>query len=163
MNEPDSKPPARTALAYVGTALLIVGVLLFLSTFFTAALNFGNFDNFEERGRSMALRAVSGMTLMIIGIFVSAAASGGRGRLSVSASDGAKNAMREMMAAAAELKETPKPPPVRCQYCNTLNEPSNIKCVSCGAALAVEKRCAACCKQNNPDAHFCNECGKTLA
>src|SRR5262245_33530297 len=162
MNEPDSKPPVRTALGYLGTALLVVGGLLFLSTFFTAALNFGNFDNFEERGRSMGLRAVSGMTLMIIGIFVSAAASGRRGRSFSETSDGAKNAVREMAALAAGLKEGAKPQPVHCQYCNSLNDPGSVKCANCGAALAGERRCAACGKPNNPDAHFCNQCGKSL-
>jgi hypothetical protein len=164
MNQRDSKPPLRTALSYVGTALLVVGGLLFLSTFWTAALNFGNFDNFEERGRSMATRAVGGMTLMIFSAIISGAASGRRGRWSVGTPDGAKNATREIMAQIAEgLKEAPKARPVHCQYCNSLNDPSNSKCVSCGAALAGEKRCAACGKQNNPDARFCNQCGKALA
>lgn len=57
----------RKATYYVGGAMSLVGLLLFLSTFLSAAANFGNFSNFESRTRSMAVRAVAGMGLMIAG------------------------------------------------------------------------------------------------
>jgi hypothetical protein len=44
-----------------------LGVLVFLSTFLTAAMSFGNFTNFHDRGRSMAVRSVVGMGMMIVG------------------------------------------------------------------------------------------------
>jgi hypothetical protein len=38
----------RRPLFYLGNVLALVGLLLFLSTFLTAALNFGNFDHFDD-------------------------------------------------------------------------------------------------------------------
>lgn len=59
--------PERQTLYYVGMAIALLGLLSFASTFLSAALNFGNFDNFEARGRSMALRAFGGMAMIVIG------------------------------------------------------------------------------------------------
>lgn len=60
--------PERKVVYYLGMGLLIVGGLLFLSTFLSAVLHFGDFDNFAERSRSMMLRAVLGMGLMVVGV-----------------------------------------------------------------------------------------------
>jgi hypothetical protein len=60
----------RKALYYVGNGVAIFGLLLFLSTFLSAALSFGdrpNFREFRAQGQSMALRAFGGMILMIAG------------------------------------------------------------------------------------------------
>lgn len=62
--------PERKATYYAGMTLLLVGGLLFLSVFVTAALNTGNFGNFEGRMRSSALRAVGGMVLILAGILM---------------------------------------------------------------------------------------------
>lgn len=59
--------PERQTLYYVGMGISLLGLLSFGSTFLSAALNFGNFDNFEARGRSMALRAFGGMAMMVLG------------------------------------------------------------------------------------------------
>lgn len=59
--------PERQTLYYVGMAIALLGLLSFASTFLSAALNFGNFNNFEARGRSMALRAFGGMAMIVIG------------------------------------------------------------------------------------------------
>src|SRR5262245_13302893 len=150
MNEPSASSP-RSPLAVLGIVLIVIGFVLFLSTFFSAAANFGNFDNFEERGRSMGLRAVGGMTLIIVGGAISAI--GGARRGAPQTFGGAKNAVRDMVAAVAHgVKDANKVPPIACPYCNTANDPSLAKCQSCGAALATDKRCPGCGKQNNPDA-----------
>lgn len=60
-------PPERKVIFYLGTGVLVVGGLLFLSTFLSAALHFGDFSNFVERSRSMALRAILGIGLIIVG------------------------------------------------------------------------------------------------
>jgi len=60
-------PPERQAIFYIGMGLAVLGFLLFISTFFSAAIHFGDFSNFEERSRSMATRAVLGMLMMIAG------------------------------------------------------------------------------------------------
>ena len=61
----------RKTTYYVGNAIAIIGVICFLSTFVSAASNFGNFDNFEARGQSMGLRAITGMIMIIVGAVVS--------------------------------------------------------------------------------------------
>lgn len=62
--------PERKVVFYIGMAVGIVGLLCFISTFFSAVSNFGDFTNFEQRGRSMGTRAVLGMVLMIAGGFL---------------------------------------------------------------------------------------------
>lgn len=48
-------------------ALMVVGALLFFSTFISSALHFGDFTDFENRTRSMAVRSLTGMGLLIVG------------------------------------------------------------------------------------------------
>jgi hypothetical protein len=60
-------PPQRKAIFRAGQILALLGFLSFMSTFVSAALNFGDFSNFESDTRSMALRAVGGMIMMIVG------------------------------------------------------------------------------------------------
>jgi hypothetical protein len=59
--------PNRKALFRAGQILAALGLLSFLSVFVSAALNFGDFSNFESDTRSMAIRAVGGMIAMITG------------------------------------------------------------------------------------------------
>ena len=42
----------RKTIFYVGGVLIVIGFLTFGSVFVSGALNFGNFKNFEARGRS---------------------------------------------------------------------------------------------------------------
>jgi cytochrome c biogenesis protein CcdA len=60
-------PPERKAIFYIGRGVSVIGILSFLSTFLSFAAHFGDFTNFEQRSRSMALRAVIGMVMMIAG------------------------------------------------------------------------------------------------
>lgn len=57
----------RKVIFYVGMILAVFGFLVFGSVFVSGFMNFGNFDNFYERGRSMGMRAVIGMGMMIVG------------------------------------------------------------------------------------------------
>lgn len=74
--------PERKAIHRLGIILVAVGVLTFGSVFVSAALNFGNFDNFGGRTRSMGLRAIGGMAMIMLGAgmtiygFAGAAGSG---------------------------------------------------------------------------------------
>ena len=60
-------PPERKTIFYIGMAIGVIGFISFISTFFSAASSFGDFTNFEQRGRSMSTRAVIGMVMMIAG------------------------------------------------------------------------------------------------
>lgn len=57
----------RKAMYYVGMGLMVLGFLLFISTFISAALSFGDFNDFGTRTRSMMVRAVGGMVLLVVG------------------------------------------------------------------------------------------------
>jgi hypothetical protein len=59
--------PQRKTLYRAGQIIGVLGLLSFLSTFVSAALNFGDFTNFESDVRSMMLRAVGGMIMMFVG------------------------------------------------------------------------------------------------
>ena len=57
----------RKTAYYVGTGLMIVGGLLFASTFVTFAMHFGDFTNFESEAKSNMFRAFGGMALLVVG------------------------------------------------------------------------------------------------
>ncbi len=59
--------PEREQLYYAGMALAAVGLLMFLSTFVTFLMHFGDFSNFNANARSDGFRAIGGMILMIVG------------------------------------------------------------------------------------------------
>src|SRR4051812_42550442 len=70
----------RKARHRLGTILFGIGALLFISTFLSAAWHFGDFNDFEGRTRSMAIRSVVGIVLMFAGgglIIVGAAGAAG--------------------------------------------------------------------------------------
>ncbi len=48
-------------------ALAVIGFLVFLSVFFSFFSRFGDFTNFEQRGRSEGFRALAGIVMMIAG------------------------------------------------------------------------------------------------
>jgi hypothetical protein len=60
----------RKAAYYVGMLLQIFGGLLFASVFVTFTMRFGDFTDFVDRTKSEALRAFTGMALMMIGGFI---------------------------------------------------------------------------------------------
>lgn len=60
-------PPERRRLFTLGTALLILGALLFGSTFVSFFLHFGDFSLGPSFGKSIGLRAFSGIALVIVG------------------------------------------------------------------------------------------------
>lgn len=122
-NSPDVPPPRKT-MAHVGTAMAIVGFLLFFSTFFSAAANFGNFDDFESNTRSMATRAVLGMFLIITGGIVNGAAKRGfKGP-----ADSSGDAFGTDDVGASSIK-------VRCPKCRQLNDEHDRYCSQCGTKL----------------------------
>jgi hypothetical protein len=155
MSDPRNEiPPERKTLYYAGMGVAGLGFLLFLSTFFTSALNFGNFDHFEERARSEGLRAITGMVLIIVGMFllkVGAKGWAGSGVIldpkkareevepwSRMAGGMAQDALSEIEVVKKVEEHLSAPPPqvkIRCQKCQALNEESAKFCNQCGSAL----------------------------
>lgn len=123
----------RNVVGCVAAGLAGLGVLLFLSTFFSAALNFGNFDNFEARGRSMALRAVSGMTLMIIAGVIGGVSQTRRVERTISGIHG--HALRRPPPGNPPQPAARQVIKVRCKYCGSLNDETAEHCEHCGGSL----------------------------
>jgi hypothetical protein len=62
--------PKRQGIYYLGMILSGIGLLLFLSTFVTFLMHFGDFTDFEGRVRSNGTRAFGGMICILIGQFL---------------------------------------------------------------------------------------------
>lgn len=160
MNKPRRNlSPERKAIYYLGSGMGLLGFILFISTFFSAASNFGDFTNFQERTRSMAFRSIAGMVLMIAGGFV--AGVGARGLAGSGVVLDPEKAREDLepwnrmaggmtndvlsdvgLANAAEKAlnriggdETKDVVKVRCRSCQALNDEQAKFCDQCGAAL----------------------------
>lgn len=140
--------PERQAVYYAGTGLAVLGFLTFLSVFVSGALHFGDFTNFEAQSRSMGLRAVLGMVMMIGGgILAGVGKSGLAGSgIKLDPQQGRRDLepwSRQtggMIADAVDEFRGEQPP----------------------AEPAVKVRCRACGALNDETAKFCDQCGKAL-
>ncbi len=152
-------PPHRKTLYYVGNGLTAFGFLLFLSTFVTAAINFGDFTDFAGRARSSMFRAVGGMVLIVVGqglALVGRFGAAGSGLLldprrarqdvepwSRMAGGMADDALSEVKTVKPLIDRLAAPPPaavppavkVRCRQCQALNDETAKFCNQCGAAV----------------------------
>lgn len=149
-------PPDRLAIYYTGTGLGGLGLLLFLSTFVSFAMHFGDFTDFEGRARSNMLRAFGGMGLMMAGgVLMSIGARGWAGSGVVLDPQRARKDVEPwsrmtggaVQDAASEVEVVKKledrldvPPPlpvvkVRCRQCQALNDETAKFCNQCGAAV----------------------------
>ena len=60
-------PPERKFVYYLGMVLMIVGFLTFGSVFVSGIAHFGDFSNFDGRAKSMGVRAITGMAMLMAG------------------------------------------------------------------------------------------------
>jgi hypothetical protein len=111
--------------AGVGRWVMLAGALLFLSTFVTFAMNFGDFTNFEGRARSGMLRAIAGIVLVAVGGFMSNASQARAARTALGSSTGGPP-VPPAPPAAPVIK-------VRCSYCGGLNDEDASTCEHCAA------------------------------
>ena len=130
-------------------ALSVVGLLLFVSVFFSFLGNFGNFDDFTGRSKSQMVRAFGGMALMMVGGFMirvgrrGAAGSGlvldpQRARKDLEPwtrmGGGMVNDALEEVDLLRDLKGEERVK-VRCRGCRTLNDEEARFCDQCGAEM----------------------------
>lgn len=139
----------RKATFYFGAVLMGIGALLFFSVFITAAMNFGNFDNFEAQGRSSMLRAFGGMALLIVGgIIRGIGARGLSGSGIVLDPDQAREDLEPYSRMAGGIVK------------DALDEAD----LNLGGKpeTVVMIRCTACGMLNEEDSKFCQECGQKI-
>lgn len=139
----------RKAFHAIGLIMVVSGLLLFFSVFVSGAMNFGDFTNFEERARSMGLRAVGGMALMMAGGVVAVIASQGlagsgvvldpeQARQDLEPHARMAGGVLKDVLDEADINLGGRPEQVimiRCTACGRLNEEGSKFCQECGAAV----------------------------
>jgi hypothetical protein len=155
MNTPRKNiSPERKAAYYIGGAITAIGILLFFSNFVIAAANFGNFDNFEERGKMTVFRALGGMFLIVVGAVV-----GQIGKEGVAGS----GVVLDPEQARKDLEPWSRMKGGMLQ--DTLEEVEviqDLKDVIRPRAPVVKVRCQKCSSLNDESAKFCNQCGEPM-
>ncbi len=151
----------RKATYYIGGIIMVIGALMFFSTFVTFAMHFGDFDNFEDNARSNAIRAFGGMSLLILGGIIM-----GVGRRGLAGS----GAVLDPKQAREDLEPYSR---IAGGMIKDALDESGISLGSAGrpgseavAERVVERvvmiKCPACAKLNEEDSKFCQECGDKL-
>lgn len=151
-NEPDLSRdivPERKAAYYLGAAFQVVGLLVSVSVFLSAALSIDDHSNHDSDGRSLMLRAAIGFALMIVGGVIRGV--GARGLAGSGVVLDPQRARRDLepysrMAggmAQDALDEAGVAPRLR---------PVEV----------VKLRCRACGRLNEEDSKFCQECGQAI-
>ncbi len=138
--------PERKTAYYIGMGLMILGGILFLSTFVTFALHFGDFTNFNANARSDSLRAFGGIILLIVGGIVSRV-----GAMGLSGSGVILNPQQ----ARQELE------PYTRMAGGMVKDALDEADIHLGqsAPTVIMIKCPACGKLNEKDSKFCQECG----
>jgi hypothetical protein len=172
MNAPRKKiTPERKAMYYGGMALIAIGILLFVSTFFTGPDIGGRNDpqpgepNFWERaqerheefGRGMKttiIRALLGMGLMVVGsILMNVGARGAAGSGLVLDPEKARQDLEPWSRMGGGVVQ------------DALSEVKVVKKLEEGMGNPqpqVKVRCQKCQGLNDEAAKFCNQCGAAI-
>lgn len=138
----------RKATYYVGMGMMILGFILFISTFFTFASMFNN--PFSQSLGSFIIKPVIGMLLMISGaIVMNLGAKGAAGSGIILDPEQAREDLRPFNEAkGGMINDVVSNIDVIDQFTSprTTTEVIRIKCRSCGAL-------------NEEDAKYCKNCG----
>ena len=137
----------RKAMYYFGMVLIVAGIALFVSTFFTFISGFGDFEDFGGRIRGMVLRAFGGMALIVVG--------GGMRRV------GARGAAGSGLVLDPEQARSDLEPWARMgggMVNDALDEVDALK----QREPDVMVRCRGCKALNDEGAKFCDQCGAEL-
>lgn len=142
----------RKASYYLGTALMAVGLAMFLSTFFIDLMSFGDFTNFNGRIRQSSFLAFGGIVIILIGggiRRVSARGVAGSG-LTLDPERAREDLQPYAKMAGGLIKDA----------VDELGPPSARN--PAAAAPAIKVRCGKCRALNAESAKFCDQCGAPL-
>ena len=139
----------RKTAYYVGMGLMVLGVILFASTFVIFAVNFGNVSNFNAAAQSSMFLAFGGMALMVLGAIIrNVGARGLAGSGTVLDPGKAREDLEPysrmvggMVHDALDEAKVDLP-----------GQPQRV----------VMVKCPACARLNEEDSKYCQECGKSL-
>lgn len=139
----------RKTVYCLGMGLMILGGVLFASTFVSFAMHIGDFSNFDARARSLFLRAFGGMGLVFVGGILRGI--GGRGLAG-------SGVVLDPARARDDLE-----PYSRMAGSMVKDALEEARVNSAGRAdKIIMLKCTACGKLNEEDAKFCQECGKEM-
>ncbi len=139
----------RRSAYYVGMGLMILGSILFASTFVTFAMRFGDFSNFESNARSEMFRAFGGMALLIAGGIIRGIGARGLAGSGV---------VLDPQKARQQLE--PYSRMVGGMVKDALEE-TNVN-LGGRTEKVVMIKCPSCGKVNEEDSKFCQECEKEI-
>lgn len=143
----------RKSLYYLGNVLIVVGLILFASTFVTFLSHFGDFSNFEDDAKSDFGRALAGMACIVVGgVIRNIGARGLAGSGVVLDPDRARKDLepysrmvggmaKDALDEAdidlddADRSSSEKVVMIKCRECGKLNEEDSKFCQECGHAL----------------------------
>ena len=147
MKQPISEE--RKTAYYLGTVLMVIGGLLFVSVFITSAMHFGDFSNFQSDAKSSMFRAIAGMGLLFVrGIVRGIGARGLAGSGVVLDPEKAREELEPYSRMAGGMVKDALDE-AKIDLGGKQEKVIMIKCQSCG-------------KLNEEDSKFCQECGKKL-
>jgi len=141
----------RKALYYIGMGMMIIGVILFLSTFVVAFM--GNPFEMMASGRNPMGNSIIGFIMIFIGgIVMNIGARGAAGSGLILDPDKAREDLNPYASAAGRLIN------------DALDEVDVLKKDGRGedAEEVIRIRCRECGELNEEDAKFCKNCGKVL-
>ena len=140
----------RKTAYYLGMGLMILGGILFASTFVTFAMNFGDFSHFESDAKSTMFRAFGGMALLILGGIVRGiGARGLAGSGVILDPEQARSELEPYTRMAGGMVK------------DALDE-ADIGLGGGKPEKVIMVKCRECGKLNEEDSKFCQECGKEI-
>lgn len=139
----------RKTAYYIGMTMIVIGGLLFASTFVTFAMHFGDFSNFEAHARSDMIRAFGGMALLIVGGIV--CNIGARGMAGSGVVLDPKQAREDLEPYSRMMGGMVK---------DAVDEAD----INLGGSReqVIMIKCQACGQLNEDDSKFCQECGEKI-
>lgn len=139
----------RKTAYYLGMGSMILGGILFASTFVTFAMGFGDFSNFGSNVKSQMFRAFGGMALLIVGgIIRGIGARGLAGSGVVLNPEKAREELEPYSRMAGGMAKDF----LEEAHVNLGGRPEKV----------VMIKCSSCGKLNEEDSKFCQECGKEV-
>ncbi|MFH1716885.1 MAG: hypothetical protein ABIF19_06005 [Planctomycetota bacterium] len=140
----------RKTAYYTGMVLAVIGAIVFGSVFVSAIGHFGDFSNFESRGRSMAARGFGGIVLIVVGgIVMAIGARGAAGSGLVLDPEKAREDLEPFTRMAGGMVK------------DALDE-ADIKLGKGEPEKVIVIKCRKCKQLNEEDSKFCQECGQLL-
>jgi len=140
----------RKSLYYIGTGMIIIGVVLFFSVFFSVFMGMSNDSFFMDTGLGFMRRGFFGFIMIGAGGFIrNLGARGAFGSGLILDPDRAREDLNPYSSAAGGMLN------------DALKEVGLLKKNDSGKS-EIRIRCQSCRELNEEDARFCKSCGKEI-